>query len=155
MARTTKGGGSASAPQLAETLARLASEFGATAAAGSGDEGVIQGSIVRAEYVERTMRFWLITKPEMDTVSYMNTQANIFFGLGGFFISSAIGFIGDYKLTAQPSDIDRLLAYYGGGTAILIAIAFFGLAIWALNKKSNTIKDIKTESKVIEIRAGQ
>lgn len=68
MARETKGSGTPSPQGMAETLLRLRDHFEPkTEAAGSGvSEAVIQGSVVRAEYVERTMRFWLITKPEIE-----------------------------------------------------------------------------------------
>jgi hypothetical protein len=153
MARETKGSGTPSPQGMAETLLRLRDHFEPkTEAAGSGvSEAVIQGSVVRAEYVERTMRFWLITKPEIETLSMMNGLANVSFSLCGFFLSGAIGFLGNYELSNTITDTDRFLAYWGGGSAFIIAACCFGVGIWAMIKKSNTMRDMKLESRVIVI----
>ena len=70
------------------------------------------GAVVRTTYVERQMRAYAVYEDEVASLSYLNTQATIFFAIASALISFAVGIWTNAAFSTGLTPAGELAARY-------------------------------------------
>lgn len=107
---------------------------------------VDDGSTVEPAYVARQVKVYGVLEGEVSTISLFNTLATFFFSAGFSFVSMAVGIWADAAYVDNPAPAGLVLSHSGAPLLIVVAIACFGLAGWAVWNKGSLWKKIREES---------
>ena len=73
----------------------------------------VRGACVQPVYVEREMKFYALPETELNTISLMNTLALVFFSVGSFLLSPAIGIMIETSYQENLTPITTVLLVMG------------------------------------------
>lgn len=106
-----------------------------------------QGSTFNMLYGEREMKGFPVTEDELETVSNLNTQTQVFVGLGSFFASQVLSALSAGATAEKLKPEGTLLVAYGPWLFGLVAVAFFYLAFNAQRGRTSMVKRIKDQTR--------
>lgn len=108
--------------------------------------GIVAGASVQPFYVQRTMKVYAINEHEVQTLSSLNAQATVFFSLGSFFLSAALGIWTNAAFATEPSAMSQVANMFIAPGCLVVAVAFMILGWVAMRSRNSTWQTIKNES---------
>lgn len=107
---------------------------------------VQSGAAVQPQYGTRKMQMYLINEAEVNQLSSLNGLATIFFSLGSFLASAAIGIYVNAIFYDTLTPAGAIAKGYVVPTVGIVSLAFFGIAFYSMYQRSNVWKTIRRES---------
>jgi hypothetical protein len=104
------------------------------------------GSSVVPLYVERKMKVFAVTEGEFASLSALSAQTTFFSSTGMAILGSAVSIWVNALFYTDVPPAAYIAKVYVAPTAVLIAIVFFGLAVYAHLARRSTWAQIKSES---------
>lgn len=107
-----------------------------------------QGAKIVTAYAERKVSAYAIIESEVESISMMNAQSNIYFSVGAFLAAAAISVYVNasfYDPKAVPPAAE-LLCKFGAPVCGVVAIVFVILGVMSINSRNSTWDRIKEES---------
>lgn len=104
------------------------------------------GATIKTVYVERQVKAYAFLETEVDTLSYLNMQATIFYSVGAGLFSLALG-IWTGALFADTLTPEGMIASkFVAPLLCILAAVFLKLARGAMQKRQKTITEVGKES---------
>jgi hypothetical protein len=105
-----------------------------------------QGSTFNMLYGERKMKGFLVTEHELEAVSNLNTQTQVFVGLGSFFASQMMSALSADFTAEKLKPAGAFMVAHGWWLFGLLAAVYFILAFNAHRGRSSMVKRIKDQT---------
>lgn len=102
--------------------------------------------LVSLQIARRKMALYVATSTELHNLSFMNTVAVAFFGIGAFLLSWPISIWLDIGLTDNVTGTAKIIVSYIAWPLFLVSIGLFCIGAYSIYKAKTIIRTIKRES---------
>jgi amino acid permease len=110
-------------------------------------EFVIRGATVSNLYVQREVKVYGIHESEVDTLSYLNDQATIFFTTASFLGGVAITIWLNWAFAERATLTGDILTEYIAPLLLIISLVLLYVARSATKRRSSTWEEVKRGSR--------
>jgi hypothetical protein len=114
--------------------------------------GIVEGDIpkgatISAAYGKREVKTYPVLENEFDNLSSLNTLAIVFFSVGSFLLSAAIGVWVNAVFNVQLTPAGEVASKWVAPGVLVLSVVFYALGLWANHRGASTWQKIKRETK--------